>query len=121
MAKMVRTLHGDFDTIIEQIVREVVNYNVSSTLEEVIDVTEDGYRCSVRVFERYSMMGGNRLGLHTVFLQAGDGPVKLIATSNGGSQAVFVKINHWGEDAFLADFDEMLRTLESRGVMRITA
>ena len=36
-----------------------------------------------------------------VLFQAGSGPVHLSATTAGGSQAVFFKINTFGEDAFL--------------------
>ncbi len=36
-------------------------------------------RCSVRVFERYSAMGGNRVSLNITLFQNGNGPVKLSA------------------------------------------
>ncbi len=53
-----------------------------------------------RVFERYSVMGGNRLSLALTMFQNGDSPIRLSAITAGGSQAVFFKVNTLGEDPF---------------------
>ena len=55
----------------------------------------------MRVFERYSYAGGNRVSMNVTLFQAGDGPAQLSAITAGGSQAVFFKINTWGEESFL--------------------
>ena len=65
-------------------------------------------RCSVRVFERYSAMGGNRVSLNITLFQNGNGPVKLSAITSGGSQAMLFKINTFGESAFLDRLREIL-------------
>lgn len=39
--------------------------------------------------------------MNVTLFQAGDGPVQLSAITAGGSQAVFFKINTWGEESFL--------------------
>ena len=72
------------------------------------DFKDADARCSVRVFERYSYMGGNRVSLNVTLFQAGDGPVELSAISSGGSQAIFFKINTLGEEAFLDKLREIL-------------
>lgn len=38
--------------------------------------------------------------------------VRVIATSLGGSQAVFMKVNHWSEDNFLQAFVNLLDAYE---------
>ena len=53
-------------------------------------------RCSVRVFERYSYAGGNRVSLILHFFKMTKIQFKFPITA-GGSQAVFFKINTWGE------------------------
>ena len=36
------------------------------------------------------------------------GPIQCSAIASGGSQAVFFKINTWGEETFLEKFEELV-------------
>ena len=45
--------------------------------------------------------GNNRVSLSVTLFQNGDEGIHLSAITSGGSQAVFFKINTWGEEAFL--------------------
>ena len=101
MARAERTVKGDFQTIVKTLHDAVMNGSMSASLEDSSDFTGAGARCSVRVFERYSYAGGNRVSMNVTLFQAGDGPVQLSAITAGGSQAVFFKINTWGEESFL--------------------
>ena len=101
MAKLEHTLQGDFDSILKRIESGVINGSLSASLEESSDFSDDGARCSVRVFERYSYTGGNRVSMNVTLFQSGDGPVRITAITSGGSQALFFKINTFGEEAFL--------------------
>ena len=83
----------------------------SAELEAGSDFKEGSARCSVRVFERYSMVGGNRLSLTLTLFQNGDEPIRLSAIAAGGSQAVFFKVNTLGEDAFLEDVKQLLEEI----------
>ncbi|MBR6966497.1 MAG: hypothetical protein IKH81_05385, partial [Clostridia bacterium] len=65
-------------------------------------------RCAVRVFERYSWAGSNRVSLNVTLYEGADGTIHLSAITSGGSQAMFFKINTWGEEAFLEKLDEIL-------------
>jgi len=108
MAKIERSLQGDFNMILNRIEDGILNGSVSASLEEASDFESGDARCSVRVFERYSYMGGNRLSLSVTLFQNGNGPVYLSAVAAGGSQALFFKINTWGEEAFLQKLEELL-------------
>ena len=57
-------------------------------------------RCAVRVYERYSALGGNRVSMAVTLLGNGQ-ELFLSAITSGGSQAMLFKINTWGEGAFL--------------------
>ena len=107
MAKLERTLRGDFNQILEMIERGILEGSMSATLEERSDFRDGDARCSVRVFERYSYLGGNRLSLNVTLFTNGDG-IKLSAITAGGSQAMFMKINTFGEEAFLQKLVEIL-------------
>lgn len=48
------------------------------------------------------------MSLSVTLFQNGDGPVHLSAIATGGSQAMFFKVNTWGEEAFLEKLDELL-------------
>lgn len=100
MAKYERTLSGDFNGLLHRIEDGILNGSFSASLEETSDFYENGARCSVRVFERYSYTGGNRLSMSVTLFQNG-GPIHLSAVTSGGSQALFFKINTWGEETFL--------------------
>ena len=109
MAKLEKTLTEDFDSLLQRIQQGILDGSVSASLEDSCDFSSGGARCSVRVFERYSYAGGNRLSLNvTLFQGAGDSQVHLCAVTAGGSQALFFKINTWGEEAFLDKLRELL-------------
>jgi len=109
MASMTRILKGkSMDQWLETIENEIVGGSMSATLEGKADFRSGDARCSVRVFERYSWIGGNRLSLSVTLFQNGDEGIRLSAISSGGSQAVFFKINTLGEDAFLDKLKELV-------------
>ncbi|MBO5299396.1 MAG: hypothetical protein J6B51_04865 [Clostridia bacterium] len=108
MAKLEQTLRGNFRQILSNIENGILNGSVSASLEESSDFYDNGAKCSVRVFERYSYLGGNRLSMSVTLFQNGDGPIRLSAITSGGSNAVFFKVNTWGEDAFLDKLREIL-------------
>ena len=108
MAKLERSLSEDFDGLLRRIEEGILNGSVSASLEDSSDFYGAGARCSVRIFERYSYLGSNRVSLSVTLFQCGQEPVKLSAITAGGSQAVFFKINTWGEEAFLEKLQELL-------------
>lgn len=108
MAKLERWLNGDFDQILKKIEDGILNGSMSASLEDRSDFRSGDARCSVRVFERYSYAGGNRVSMNVTLFQKGDGEIMLSAITSGGSQAMFFKVNTWGEDAFLDKIKEIL-------------
>lgn len=108
MAKLERTLNGDFNQLLKKIEEGILNGSMSASLEDVSNFHSGDARCSVRVFERFSYAGGNRVSLSVTLFQNGDGPIYLSAITSGGSQAMFLKINTWGEEAFLDKLRELL-------------
>ncbi|MEG2002841.1 MAG: DUF6054 family protein [Clostridia bacterium] len=100
MAKCEYKLTGDFDTILTDINNEIINGSASATLEAQTDYSNGDVRLAVRVYERYSYMGGNRVSLNITMLDC-NGEIAFSAITSGGSQAVFFKINTFGEEAFL--------------------
>ena len=108
MAIFEKTIRNqNFDTLLRKLEHAIPDSSWSAELEAGSDFKEGSARCSVRVFERYSMVGGNRLTL----FQNGDEPIRLSAIAAGGSQAVFFKMNTLGEDAFLEDVKQLLEEI----------
>ena len=93
MAKIERSINEDFDQLLSNIENGILNSSISATLEDASDFQSGTARCSVRIFERYSYAGGNRVSLNITLFQNGEDPVQLSAITAGGSQAVFFKIN----------------------------
>lgn len=108
MAKLVRTLNTDFSELLSRLESGILSSSLSTSLEERCDWIGDHARCSVRVFERYSAFGGNRVSLTLTLFQEAGGPVSLCAITAGGSQAVFFKINTIGEQSFLNELERLL-------------
>ena len=108
MAKFESTVHGDFNSILKKIENGIINGSISASLEDSSDFRSGDAKCSVRVFERYSYAGGNRVSLSVTLFQNGDDAVYLSAITAGGSQAMFFKVNTWGEEAFLDKLKELL-------------
>jgi hypothetical protein len=99
MAKYEARLTGNFDAILQAIDSEVTG-SVSAKFEDGSDFQLGDRRCAVRVYERYSMSGGNRVSLSVTLVSDGDHAL-LSAITSGGSQAVFFKVNTLGESTFL--------------------
>lgn len=109
MAKYECTLQGDLNAWKEKIREGILGGSLSASLEEESYFFEGDARCSVQVFERYSYMGSNRVSLSVTLFQSAGGPIYLSAITSGGSQAVFFKLNTWGEEAFLDKLQELLQ------------
>lgn len=108
MAKLEQYLSGRFDDLLQTIESGILNGSLSASLEDSSDFRSGDARCSVRVFERYSHIGGNRVSLNVTLFQGSDGAIRLSAITSGGSQAIFFKINTLGEEAFLDKLRELL-------------
>lgn len=107
MAKLNRPVPGEFNTVLDRLTRGILSGSISASLEDQADyVFQDG-RVAVRVFERYSYMGGNRLTM-TLIVSERCGQTQVTAITSGGSQALFYKINTFGEEAFLKKLEELL-------------
>lgn len=107
MAKYEASFHGDFDQLLERIENGILHSSMSATLEDSSDFYGSNARCSVRVFERYSYTGGNRVSLSVTLFQNERDDIKLSAIAAGGSQGLFTKINTFGEEAFLDKLKEI--------------
>lgn len=108
MAKLETTLRGNFFDVLRRIEEGIPGGSISATLEDASDFSDGSARCSVRVFERFSYLGGNRVSLSVTLFQADGGPLRLSAIASGGSQAVFFKVNTFGESAFLDKLRELI-------------
>ena len=109
MAKFECALQGDYDQALRYFHNGILNGSMSASFEEESYFQSFGVRVTVRVYERYSMTGGNRLSMTLTLM--GDGEkIYLSGITAGGSQGVWLKINTWGEEAFL----DTLRDLAQR-------
>lgn len=101
MAKIECELQGNYGEILSSLEDAVMSGSLSASREDSSDFSYGDCICAVRVFERYSMLGKNRVSLSFTLLQCG-GRIFLSAITSGGSQAVFFKINTLGEESFLS-------------------
>ncbi len=108
MAKYEIQVNRNFQEVLDTLDEAILNGSVTASYEDGSDFYCSGTSVAVRVYERYSMLGGNRLTL-TLTVVGGTGATQVSAITSGGSQAMFFKLNTFGEDAFL---DTVIDVLE---------
>ena len=113
MAKYVKRLTGDFKSLLNHLHSDIMNGSISVSYEDGSDITMGSVRTSVRVYERYSAFGGNRVSLN-VTVVGNDDELFVCAITSGGSQAVFFKINTIGEESFLTLCERSVESFKSR-------
>jgi hypothetical protein len=112
MAKYVCDLNGNFDELLNTINAGVLNGSISANFEDGSDCIINDVRCAVRVYERYSILGKNRVSMNITLIGYGD-KLTLTAITSGGSQAVFLKINIIGEESFLYNVKEIVENYKN--------
>ena len=110
MAKYECTITGDFDSVLRRLHDGVMNGSASASYEDGSDYRSGDFRCAVRVYERYSWSGGNRVSMSMTLVGRGR-DLFLTAITSGGSQAMFFKMNTWGEENFLDTLRELAERL----------
>ena len=99
MAKHERKFKGSFNSLLETLDLEIFKGSISASFQDGSNFTSGNVRCAVRVYERFSVIGGNRLAANITLFGDGD-DLSLSVIASGGSQALFFKINTLGEKAF---------------------
>ena len=100
MAKYEQYLSGDFDQFLLALNEGILQGSASASLEDGSDLQLGDVRVCVRVYERYSLAGANRVSLNVTLVGRGR-ELFVTAITSGGSQAIFTKINMIGEVTFL--------------------
>lgn len=101
MAKYECRIETNITQLADFLRSRILDGSVSASYEDGWSASENGVRVLFDVYERYSYAGGNRVSLSLTLADLGDGVVRLCAITSGGSQAMFWKVNTWGEEAFL--------------------
>lgn len=63
MAKYEKIVHGNFDEILDTLDSAVLNGSSSASFEDGSDYSCGDFRCAVRVYERFSYIGSNRVSM----------------------------------------------------------
>ena len=112
MVKFETKLHGDFKIYIKQIKDGILNNSLSSTLEYQKNFESDNAKCTIMIFERYSISGKNRITLTIALYEPKEKDVELFATASGGSNGIFIKMNDFGEYSFLEVLKKVIKNLK---------
>lgn len=113
MADLQCTVKGDFNELLAYLEQGFMDSSFSATLEARGDFAEGGARLAVRVFEQYSVLGGNRMSLTLTLFQNG-GDIQVYAVGSGASSGMFFKINTWSEEGLVNDLENLLHKFERK-------
>ncbi|KAF1303412.1 MULTISPECIES: DUF6054 family protein [Enterococcus] len=100
MAKYERHLIGEFKEVLKSCEKAIMEGSMSASYEDGSDFSAGTINVAVRVYERYSAFGGNRVSLNLTLVGEED-RIFLTAITSGGSEALIFKVNTFGEEAFL--------------------
>ena len=100
MAKYEQRVVGDLQDFVAHLDATIQATSATGKLENSSEFTLGDARLVVRVYERYSAMGGNRVSL-TMSVLAVEDQLMVSAITSGGSTAMLWKVNTWGEETFL--------------------
>ena len=107
MAKLEYELGGDFEELLYAIHTGVMGGSATASYEDGSDIDLGAVRCAVRVYERYSISGSNRVSMNVTLVNS-DGRNFVSAITSGGSQAMLLKLNTFGESSFLDTLERVL-------------
>lgn len=110
MAKYEKVVYGDFDLILDRLHDAIMQGSLSASYEDGSDYLQGDFQCAVRVYERYSWSGGNRVSM-SMTLAGSRGEYFLSVITSGGSQGMFFKLNTLGEEAFLETVEATINSL----------
>ena len=111
MATTTRTVVGQLSEVVPFLEAGVLGRSRSASAEAAVDLGTSAGGIAVRGYERFSMMGNNRVGMSVTAIQ--DGPyVHIVGITLGGSQAMFLKLNTIGEEEFLATLNSTISQWE---------
>lgn len=112
MAKFECIIPGiyDFDDTLKYFHDYLAQSGITASFEDGSDYRAGDVRVCVRVYERYTIMGDNRLSL-TMTLATDGNDIFASAIASGGSGGM-VKWAGWGEDEFVDRFIEGARQFE---------
>mgnify|MGYP007016952951 CR=1 FL=1 len=101
MAKIERYINENFDQLLSKIENGIINGSMSATLEDASDFRSGTARCSVRVFERYSYAGGNRVSLNITLFKMTKIQFNFPQLQREEAKLYFSKLIHGGKRHFL--------------------
>lgn len=100
MAKYERTFRGNFEEVLSFCERTIMGGSITASYENGSDFVLGNIKVATRVYERYSVFGKNRVSM-SLTIVGNEDQIGVSAITSGGSQAMFFKINTWGEEGFL--------------------
>lgn len=113
MAKYTTSLSLPSKQLIEKILDFMSGF-ASSSFEEQTSYHDADISVHLLVFERYSLIGSNRLSLSIQLIEDKRRlQTHVSAITAGGSQALFFKINTLGENNLLNDFAKFIERLKA--------
>ncbi|SFS03974.1 DUF6054 family protein [Anaeromicropila populeti] len=72
MAKYEQRLKGNFNELLNWLHKDITNGSSSASYEDGSDIELGDSRVAVRVYERYSLAGGNRVSLNITITGTGE-------------------------------------------------
>lgn len=100
MAIYEKIFDGNFSHFLDMFHDNMINSSMTTNYEDGNLIMVGEREVSFLVYERYSAIGSNRVSLSVVVADLGN-KIHFTAIPSGGAQGMFMKVNTFGESAFL--------------------
>ncbi len=106
----------NFDEVLNYFHKHLFSSGISTSYEDGSDYQAGAVRVAVRVYERYTLMGDNRLSMTVMLASSGQEIFASAITAAGGGGVT--KFVGWGEDEFLECFISAAKQFEDMEILR---
>ena len=111
MAEFQKKVKGSSKAFVDYLIAHQKSLGVAVSVDNSYAYQVNDVDIDIMMFEKYSFTGGNRIAMSVTCIGYSE-EFDVLALVAGASNALFAKVNLYGEDAFLQKFVECVNDFE---------
>ena len=108
----------DFDETLDYFHKHLMQSGVTTSFEDGSDYSAEKFKMATRVYERYTLLGDNRLSMTVTLACAGEGSDIFASAISAGGSGGMIKVWGWGEEEFLSYFQEAAKMFDGMRIIK---
>ena len=108
----------DFEETLDYFHKHLMQSGVTTSFEDGSDYSAEKFKMAIRVYERYTLWGDNRLSMTVTLACAGEGSDIFASAISAGGSGGMIKVCGWGEEEFLSYFQEAAKMFDGMKIIK---